>query len=187
MPVTCQPPSTQIHRRSTSRCRSGGRGRTAAPRCSSPRSGAVTSNSAGPRSRRRLLPSCGSRNDAGVDARAAAARRNVIRRVGQRLAQRVAHLPVTPFREPLFQPHLQRVVVGVDAVLHPLDVAERRIRPRARRLRAVRVGDHLALIQVAEPVAARCPCCQRRRRRSTVSAVSSYCMPKLYCWMYGVR
>ena len=55
-------------------------------------------------------------------------------------------------REPLLEPGLERVVAGVDAVLHPLDVAEAGIRPRASRLGTVRVGDDRRLVQIAEAV-----------------------------------
>ena len=88
---------------------------------------------------------------AGVESGATPARRDVIRRLGQRLPPGVADERAEPAREPLLEPGLERVVAGVDAVLHPLDVAEARIRPRASRLGAVRVRDDRRLVEVAGP------------------------------------
>ena len=61
---------------------------------------------------------------AGVESGPTPARRDVVRRLGQRLAPGVADERAEPVREPLLEPGLERVVAGVDAVLHPLDVAE---------------------------------------------------------------
>ena len=89
---------------------------------------------------------------AGVEARAASARRDVIRRAGERLPPRIADERRQALREAFLQTHLQRLVGGADAVLHPLDVAEVRIGPRAGRLRSIRVGDDGALVQIAEAI-----------------------------------
>ena len=76
----------------------------------------------------------------GVEARAAAAGRDVIGRVGDRLAKRVAHQRRQPVRVAFLERDLKRVVIGADPVLHPLDVAERRVwtlrRPSASRWRS---------------------------------------------------
>src|SRR6266850_3082982 len=53
-------------------------------------------------------------------------------------------------REPFFQPHLQRVVIGENAVLHPLNIAEGGILPWSGRLCSVRVRDHGERVDVAE-------------------------------------
>src|SRR5262245_43429425 len=71
---------------------------------------------------------------ADVNARAATARRDMVGRAGQRLAPRVTDQTGQPCGETFLQTRLQRVVARIDAVLHPLNVADCGVRARARSL-----------------------------------------------------
>ena len=88
----------------------------------------------------------------GVEARAAAACRDVVRRPGQCFAPGVTDQPRQAAGEAFLQARLQRVVARADAVLHPLNIAECRVRTRALRLLSVRILNHRALIQVTEAI-----------------------------------
>ena len=81
---------------------------------------------------------------------AAAARRDVIRCIGDCFAERVAHQGCKASRVAFLERYLQRVVIGAHPILHPLNVAERRVRAIAGRLRAVGILNHRSLVQIPE-------------------------------------
>jgi hypothetical protein len=85
-----------------------------------------------------LLPSCGSRKTpVSKPDRRRSSRCDPARRPAP--SPGIADERRQPVREPLLELRLQRRVAGADAVLHPLDVAERGIRPRTGRTAIRRV------------------------------------------------